>query len=354
VTSRICKGLLAGVLAYLAFHSMVAGWAQGPTPAAWKEAIFPAVFTPSGRSFPRMSNGYFVALPRTLAINRASATIAVTPSSGGQGLLVPFSLNAASSVASKVRLEDAAVAPSGSLVLAGSYGRPDGPVTVTQGFLTVIDLNGAVKSTIPTGDFTPERVCASSDGTFWTLGQEEVKEGRQNLKYNMLQHYSIAGTMIGSYLPRSSLHAVRLPMNLHFHEATASVAFLACGPQSVGAYIGTAATWFEVALPSGNTVQWPITRPSADQLITGIALLGTHAVYATVGSLTPSAHAEHGLYQLFYDTPAARAKWQPVSYSTAAVPGNPSNDVRLSGTDNGSLVVVAGRPAAGKVLWIKP
>jgi len=351
-----CPFLIIVTWAAMGWHISVLGQAPGGL-QPWKHKVMPNIFTPMYRSFPRLSHGYFIAIPRTLSQTSADNTILVTAADGSASYSIPLPLVYVSPTAASLRLADAAVLPNLTLIVAGSYTEPTGGPSKIGNFVATIDMVGNLKTTINLGTFLPERICAADDGTVWALGQVQSKEMVNNLKYDLMRHYTAAGAQLGSYLPRTTL-AARWPLDFepksHGSAAqVASLAYLTCGAQSVGAYIGAASTWFEIDELTGASREVTIDRPGTNAVITGLTLLASQSVYASI-ALTGASTAEPGLYKLSV-LGSGRASWVPLNTQRAAPQSDSRpNIVRITGRDDDSIVVVNGRPLNGRLAWIKP
>jgi hypothetical protein len=306
--------------------SLLGGWplatlSQQPPPggllAPWQQYSSQAAFSVSlrnqGVTFPIAGGGYLLSTARVFAPGNA-ASIVLTLLATGQQISLPFALNSASAI----RIEAGAISDSGTVLLAGSYsGSPNGVellkafahapgVSGIKNFVAEVATTGRVLQTTDLGDYTPERICGSPDGTLWTLGQrwpEEAHKG-QPQNYMLIRHYGPSGTLINSYLSRSSVTKGITP-SYHAKEPSARQAFLACGDSTVAAYVGTApvgALWVEID-PATQAVQILRARNPEGAILTGLVLLSPHTAYASFGTPSPSeklsaSGQRSGLFQL--------------------------------------------------------
>ncbi|HEX3683718.1 MAG TPA: hypothetical protein VHU83_14375 [Bryobacteraceae bacterium] len=288
-----------------------------------------------GASFPTVSNGYLLSFSRKANVTQPHRFI-VTSLLDGKQQSVQFSLKQPYSF-----IEDASINASGHILVAASYVRSsDGSPTNV-----FADLDPSAKESflVNLGDYSPERICGGPDGTVWMLGQRWASEGSVPVPdYSMLRSYTSAGAAKGSYFERSTL-GFSSAINFHKGER-ATPAFLACGDASVGAYIGVPGTgvgyWAEVQKATGDLRLWtvPVLR---DFRMTGIALLGSHAAYASF----VSASGERRLYRLGLNGNGS-ASWNPIALS---------EDISvhfggLVGRDGNQLVYFTANRTAGEVV----
>jgi hypothetical protein len=254
----------------------------------------------------------------------------------GQGA-IPFWFEGAAGV----WMNDVGVTADGEFLVAGVVRHArQSPV---NNFLAWVDPTGAVLKVMDLGSYEAERVCGTSDGNVWTLGQDW---GAQST-YDMLRKYSSAGDLQASYLGRTSLSVVAFDLSVYMHSQGETyphglppgMVYLRCGEESVGAYIGPAATWFQVQLADGSTQRWVVKRPMAPTGMTGMALTAANEVYASFkgkitggNSANPPAY-QYGLYVL--DLHGPTPVWDAVPGSVGSS-GQPFG--KLVGGDGQSLV----------------
>jgi len=298
---------------------------------------FPTAFSPS-RSFPVVSNGYILSFGRTVTPQNG-ATIQVT-SLAGIDLQVPFAPPGNAHIAMLTR---ASMTAAGDLVVAGQSAGSNG----TTGFVVEQSLGGKISSAINTGSYIPTQVCSAADGTIWTLGQvpsiESLSVGSDRTA--LLRAYGVDGVLKGSYLPRNSLpQGSPAPLNLFPESRTfaglSTRAFLSCGDNTVGSYIGAPFNlWTEVTMGNGKVQQWSVAPISSYQAsggalkgarLSGLVLLSQNRVYGSWEFMDGS----RGLYKLKFNS-ADSLTWVPVSL--------PSDQIaKLLGRDGGSLIYVTG------------
>jgi hypothetical protein len=303
-------------------------------PAPWRQKVYPSA--PQYLQFPRVGNGYLWFFRRSLRQPSIDA-IQFHSFSTDQVGQIPFWLEGASTV----WINDAAITSSLDVLVGGSYFSADS--NSSHNFLAIVDPAGNVRRTINVGRFEPEKVCSAQDGDIWTLGQDWQAEAT-NTSYSMLRNYSSGGKLIHSYLPRKSLPLRKLNWSVREHEsgtlADFSKAFLECGTQSVGAYIAGVGTWIEIQLSDQKVQTWRIRRPSPTSTVTGLALLGTHQLYASFFSASRdsgnSQHGLRGLYRVDLSEPSTRF-WVLVPGSESRITTR-QGFAKLVGSDSSSLV----------------
>lgn len=345
--SWVVPGLLLGCAAASGFAQ--AGGRVGRDLPPLQKALPDAV----GRkgTLPIVSNGYLLSYARTIR-SRGSQAIFLTPLRTGKTLALPFWLPGASSI----RLDGGAVSSAGDVLLAGSYVRARAGAEAN--FVARVDRRGRVLSVKDLGDYTPERLCAAGDGTFWTLGQvwsrEKVAPSAGGPgDYALLRQYSADGALKGSYLSRSLLPR-GVVLNYRARMPQARSAFLRCGDHSVAAYLGRGTRfflWTEVNTATGEDRSWSVRTPP-QATMTGLALLGEHTAYA---SFRPG-----GLYRLEM-VPSRPARWTPVpapaAGSAATAGGDRAAASILLGRDGPNLVHLMGATSPRKdptVYWSAP
>ena len=165
-----------------------------------------------------------------------------------------------------------------------------------------------------------------------------------------------------SYLRRGQINLVTLGLSSHARTQGAPLGglppekiLLRCAEASVGVYVGPG-TWFEVQLADGSTQLLRVKHPVTPSNITGLALAGSHEVYASFGSTqgkSASAPAgQRGLYAL--DLNGQKPTWVPFE-GTVQPSGTPQGFGRLIGRDGSSLVYMRngaiGQDGAQTLLW---
>jgi hypothetical protein len=340
VITRVLSCALAGFCAVpLAYSQSTALSLPGPTTSV----TLPGGVSPN-RSVPKLSSGTLISFERWLS---SATNIMLDDIHTGLTRTSAFWLPQAK----HVLLYDAALtADKRSLVLAGTYSPSGGGTDVD--FLGVSDQASGKVFVISLGDYVPERVCIASDGSIWTLGQttpevEHVETSPQPA-YDMVRSYRLDGTLLGSFLTRSSQGSRALDLRPSGHAFGNQVhqAKLSCGDQSVGVFIGQPVfSWSEINLSTKTIQQWTIDPTGS--VMTGLALLGPNTVYASFGGKSA------GLFKLELHSGLIRGKWNPVGDHGPA--SNPF--ASLLGRDGPALVHYRGtqRPTNALTLyWSTP
>jgi len=308
-------------------------------PSPEKELTVAGAFV-SQRTFPITSNGYLISFSRVSSDN-ANQIVLYSLSTGAQQQIA-FSLKNSSATT----IIDAAVLSPSNVLVVGTYvASTDG---TQQNFVSEVDFSGTVQTTFMLGVYTPERVCAASDGTLWTLGQQLADEGGPYLSYDMLRNYQVDGSLVRSYLPRGALPNVMLdlhPAGSVFGQEV-DRAFLACGESSVGVYIANPARiWLEIDMATGKSQQWTV-KTLAGSIPTGLTLTSAGTVYA---SFFFGKQANRKLYNLSLGS-SNPAVWEEVT--------DPSNlFATILGRDGAAIVYIRGSeaPALNPIInWSTP
>jgi hypothetical protein len=314
--------------------------AQTPAPVAapWQQVNVQGAFA-GKRTFPVLTNNYLVAHARQ--VNRKTGNAVFVTSLTGQKIAFPLSIPGATTI----RVEHGTLSPAGHILLAGAYVKSDqfadelnhAPIDAVN-FIAEVDMTGKLLSVRNLGDFTPTRLCAASDGSWWALGEVWPDEIAGRSSYATLRQYSPDGTLKASYLPRSAL--VQKTLNLHEHDAGAQYAFLRCGTSSVGAYIGSGipgGNFTFVEVNGGQAQVFTVGHTAGSKfpgIITGIALLAPHVAYATFSN--------GGLYRLVFG-PSNAATWTQVPLAASAAAAATNSKISfLLGSSGSNLIHLMG------------
>lgn len=314
--------------------------------------VFPNAFD-TGKSFPTVSNGFLISFTREMA---SPGGILLTNIGTSKEVSPGFWL----SEASKILLYDAAVTPDKQfLLLAGTYtpsaGGADVPFIATQNL-----ASGKSSVVNPTGDYVPVRVCGTSDGTIWSLGQTQAEilhiEVTQQPEYAMVRNYSLNGSLRGSFVPRSSqgtLPINLLPLGRAFGNkigTNITPAKLSCGDTSVGVFVGFPVhSWSEIDTRSKIVQQWQL-KPLPHSTMTGLVLLGGNTVYASFATAAPQGRTL-SLSRLTL-SPDHSGEWTQVADNGAA----DKHFSVLLGRDGPALVYLRGKrgPTNTTLYWSTP
>jgi len=290
--------------------------------------------------------------------------------------------------ASAIRIETAALTPDGHALIGGlATSTPagaarlngvTGPIQWAEGgdgfdedmrsFTAEIDGSGRVLKIIDFGTYVVQRLCASDDGTFWTIGRDWKHEHDADSAetYDLVRHYSARGEMVSHFLPRQWLRPALAVGNPDWARLRAA-AFLACGQRSIVAYLAGPAGSLVVEIdPSSRATRSRHVVRVPGVVMSGLAVLAdnsVHAVFATPvrprtgeraastrpdggGAATDSGSAP-GLYTL--DANSRPAVWHPSGESRR-------NIGLLIGADGERLVLWRRESALadGALVLIKP
>jgi len=336
----VMRVLWAGI-----FLSTVMALAQMPLPDPWHETGLRHVQL---ESFPAFDHGYLVSF-RRWTTNRAKTNLLLHSFATGENHQIAFWPEGISDL----WIGDVAVTSNQHVIVAGSFFRLGD--STQRNFFAELDLGGHVISQVDLGDYEPERVCAFNDGTLWALGQVWSAESR-HASYPLLRNYSVDGQLLSSHLERRYLASpdLNLANRTHFGRR-AHFAVLSCGTESVGAYIGPTRTWVEVEPHRGAEEVWQLPPPPLPR-ITGLALLGSHIVYASFKNDAFSAKRMQGLYILRFGL-GTEIAWDAIPGTVSMEPTKDSFWALL-GHDGSSLVYLRNRaedPSEMPVFfWSKP
>jgi hypothetical protein len=281
----------------------------------WQQKVFPHAFAPGQRTLPATSNGYLLSVRPMIREESSSDVIHLNSVTTGEESKLAFWLPDAS----VIWIADAAATSGGQVFVAGSFLHV--PDRVLHNFIATLDIAGDVLKTVDLGQYETARLCADTDGTVWTLGQDWGAEW-DNVPYSMLRNYSSDGQLLSSYLPRKTLPVRTLALSRRLQPTGApGKTFLRCGNESIGVYIGAVATWVEVRRSDKISQIWRTALPPASNVrLTGLALLGEHEVYGTFktydsnwdNSDVPRTARRLGLYRLTFGANSL-AIWEPVT-----------------------------------------
>jgi hypothetical protein len=236
------------------------------------------------------ANDHLIENLRSLPAKRADA-ILVTNLQNGQRESVPFWIEGAQ----QVQIESATMTVSGNLLVAGTF-LSSTQRDVTNNFISEVNTSGETQARYDTGSYTPERICSSDDGSFWSLGQVWPNEMNVATPYDLIRHYSVKGDFIASYLPRSALPA-SARLNYRNRPKGVNWAFFTCSGVGATAYLGRGNLpgflWYQV---SDKGVTSAVIRNPLFVVPTGIAATA-RGLYASFGKGV-TGEGQPGLYEL--------------------------------------------------------
>jgi len=321
----------------------------GPRTSLWRQRQLAASESFGLDALPRVGNGYLWSFQHVISDSRNS-TILVSSVASNERVQLPFWISGAS----VIRIEDVAVTPGHTVLIAGTFERSSDPSE--RHFVTEMDLSGKTLATFDLGEYEPERVCGTQDGTVWTLGQIWSSENSGG-SYSLLRHYSVSGELVRSYVERRDLPAKALDLGGRFRQTGPPLVpgrtFLRCGEDTVGVYIGPALTWIQVGTGDGEAKMSRVSPPSPTVAMSGLALLGS-TVYASFRGVIPGDSTK-ALYMLKF-SPGGKSIWDLVRVKNAS--DKATGFQRLVGSDGPSLVELVGQPRGLKgsnlLVWIRP
>jgi hypothetical protein len=327
---------------------------------------------------PKIANGYVVKF-RTTLTNPANDAIQVVSVSGRERYSIPFW----SRDASKVLLHDVAIAPNQTIIVVGEALSKTGDA---KRFMAAVDFASQELWLKDLKEYVPYRTCVSRDETVWTVGQVAAAEN-SGRPYQLIHQYSPTGILKSRYLQR-----VELPISGQFSldvfsdpsKVFRGRAFIACGNDSVGVYIGPARTWTEIDLETKSATTWEadgvtdapsswsqqilggspdntsqisnlIYRTDRPELIghflSGIGVTSEHQVYGSFNLASSRKSVRHaGIYRLKLGQDG-KAMWEQIK-------GPPQGMLRLVGVDANRLVYLKRQSPAGhgdlSLGWIQP
>jgi hypothetical protein len=327
-------------------------------PADWKHRAYPDAFNLDERTFPIISNGYLVSFRPRIVHPVPSDSIHLDDLA--TGVSRDIALSAGDGYPGWVNDVVVTPKPKQSVLVAGSVGESKDPTNTN--FLEILDITGRKISSIQLGSYEPYRICATADGTFWSLGTD-LKAEEAGKSYDVVRNYDSAGRLIGAYLSRQTIPVALLNWSrgAQDSDAPAGVTALQCDQSKVGIYVGPAKTWYQISLADHRLASWRIKLPGGRVVFTGLGFV-KNEIYASYRLLpspnapSPNVPFEHGVYLLRFGE-GLTASWEPLP-GTIAPYSEPGSIARLVGSDSESLVYI--RYLAGvedwrhTLFWSKP
>jgi len=260
--------------------------------------------------------------------------------------------------ASRISLRAAGATQGGRIVAAGGATMADGS---NQHFIAEIGATGHTVQVIQLGDFSPQQVCAASDGTVWALGYNQRSNDSAEADTNILRHYDFANGLLGGYVSLRSLSAARDAVLLveSAHESS-----LRCEKDRVSLLFWSAshsvAQYVVVNTYSQEVAHWRVIAPFAEAKANGFAVTDDGEVFVSLTGWSDSESTmRHGLYKLQAPTGKAAVTLIPVGGTVTAVKchdcGNALPDgtfLKLYGADGHELVVRRTGDGSG-LAWTK-
>jgi len=252
--------------------------------------------------------------------------------------------------AASVIVEDAAVSPSGNLVVAGGALNKDGAVAT---FIAEIGSDDRISRIVRTTPFTPTSVCALEDGTVWAYGFDRDAHDMLVEDSPRLRQYSFEKGRLQAVLNTSTLpdaESDREAWRLAGAKYVGQVNFR-CNSKTVVLYNGRTGDLIEYelqrnALKLSKVAAVPVGRSFH---ITGFALTDSGEIFASFHDASNPKAPVSGLFRLSRDS-SSGAKWVAVP-GTSGLYLKDSPIHRLWGADGDALVY--SRLNDGRLFWTK-
>ncbi len=211
---------------------------------------------------PRLDRGYLISFaPHSTSAILPNLTV-VPPQGDPRKVVVWADQTAAMSI------YDAAVAPSGEIVLATQALSQDDQRAWA---LWVLDKNGSVIRQIRTHPFVTRHLAVSDRGEIWALGVDHAAVEAKS-DYNIVRRYDLMGNSLGAYLPRSGF-ATQMDPAKDIGGGTPFSQVLA-SPSKVAVFIGQTSEWVEFSSDGKYLSRSKLRLPDAAQTV-GMTADGT-------------------------------------------------------------------------------
>jgi hypothetical protein len=218
----------------------------------------------------------------------------------------------------RVSLRAAGATEQGHIVVVGGATMTDGS---TQHFIAEIGATGRTVQSIQLGEFSPQQVCAASDGTVWTLGYDWDSRDSAEADTSVVRHYDFAKGLLGRYVSLGSISKAR---DAFLVLDSPRESFLRCGKDRVSVLFWSAshsvAQYVVLNASSEEVHRWSIIAPFAEAQANGFALTDNGEAFV---SLTARKEPENmlrlGLYKLQTTTGNASATLIPVGGTVTAL-----------------------------------
>lgn len=161
----------------------------------------------------------------------------------------------------------------GSLGLVGSAYTNDSRGST---FVAWVSPDGKQQTVIRVSPFAAHAVTVAPDGSIWVAGREMVNGQENDPHHHILRRYDKTGTLLGSFLPRSSLDVVGSEF---IHPAEKS--FLFSSRDRIGWYSEASNTYLEFS-PDGKVLnRFNTVEPDRNKLVLGFALCDDGGMFAS-------------------------------------------------------------------------
>lgn len=242
----------------------------------------------------------------------------------------------------------------GHIVAVGGATMTDGSI---QHFIAEIGATGLTVESIQLGEFSPQQVCAASDGTVWTLGYDWGSRDSAEPDTSVVRHYDFAKGLLGSYI---SLGSISKATDASLVLDSPRESFLRCGKDRVSVLFWSAShsvAQYVVLNASSEVVhRWSIIAPFAEAQANGFALTDDGGVFVSLTARKePENMLRFGLYKLQATTGNASATLIPVGGTVTALKSHdaPPDDsfLEVFGAEGDELVVR--RAGSWGLSWVR-
>jgi len=177
-----------------------------------------------------------------------------------------------------VSVADAAVAPDGSVIVAGGAHRDDGTIS---NFLAKVSRDGVVKSVVRTSPYVAYYIRPAPDGTVWTLGieRDDQLRGKESA---VLRQYSFEKGELTTALDSTTFQAKSAALEIPWYVAFPGGLTVGNHGMTLGFYSERTSEWIMVDLKSHTVVRREITPLSEKIEVTGIAFTDSGDVFASL------------------------------------------------------------------------
>ena len=166
-------------------------------------------------------------------------------------------------------------APEGTLVVCGWSADESGRLA---GFIAMVGSSSTTR-VIRTNPYFPQKIAVASDGSLWTASEQIINGRESKENYDVLRHYDLNGTLLGSAIPRLSLSSKM--------QIAGNGGRMAASLGRVGWYTGPlngkGSEYVEVR-QDGNLLRIPGVTLAAHEHVTGLALTDAGAFVSTENS----------------------------------------------------------------------
>jgi hypothetical protein len=254
--------------------------------------------------------------------------------------------------AREVELSDGALAPDGSLVVAGGARNADGTIA---NFIAKLTRDGVITNVVQTSPYVAYYLQAAPDGTVWTLGLERDANLHQKKDFAVLRQYSFEKGKLAEMLSSRTFSETlsQGSSQAPWYASFPGGVMLGNKNQSIGFYSARTAEWIELDLRTHEIARHKLDplRPGVE--VTGVAYTDSGKVFASLIASGQAASLS-GLAELTAKSPSV-SQWtmvgQTVSKSNAL--GDPPTFSSLLGSAGSQLVYRTESYPSTTVAWSK-